>query len=231
MFPYAGGGPTAFGKWISDFPAHIEVRIAHYPGRGSRHNEAPIKDLAVLIGSIQFAIQPLLDKPFAFFGHSFGGLVAYVLTQSLRQNNLPQPKVLFISACSAPHIPDPNPSTHTLTDPEFVNALRKFNGIPSEIVNNPKIIELLLPTLRADFEAVESYQHDSSERPLSCPIVVFGGSNDPRVSQERMEGWASLTRSRFTSIYFPGDHFYINSVKDEIVQSITREMMNSPNKS
>jgi medium-chain acyl-[acyl-carrier-protein] hydrolase len=225
LFPYAGSGPAAFWKWSAGFPNHIETWIAHYPGRGSRHNEAPIKKLSALVEGICQAVQPFLNKPFAFFGHSLGGLLAFELTRSLHQNNLPQPNLLFVSACGAPHMPDPNPPIHALPDPEFVEALRDLNGIPEEIASHPELLEILVPTIRADFEAAENYQYNSCKHPLICPIVVFGGSNDPRVSRERVEGWASQTSSRFKSIYFPGDHFYLNSAEDEIVQSITREMV------
>ena len=227
IFPHAGGGPAAFSKWSSQFPAHIEVRIVHYSGRGSRYNEAPIKELTVLVEGIQQAIQPLLNKPFAFFGHSLGGLVAFELTRSLTQDNLLQPNVLFLSACGAPHLPDPNPPIHDLPDSEFMKALWKRNGTPEEIATHPELMGILLPTLRADFEAAESYQYSSSEHLLSCPIVAFGGDNDPCVNRERIESWAMQTSSRFKSIYFPGDHFFINSVQDEIVQSITREIVYS----
>jgi len=225
IFPYAGGGPAAFGKWAGEFPDNIESWLIHYPGRGSRYNETLIKELAILVESIQLAIQPLLDKPFAFFGHSLGGLIAFELTRSLAQDNLPQPNVLFISACGAPHIPDPNPPIHTLPDSEFVKALQELNGTPEEVSTHPELLEILLPTLRADFEAAESYQYNPNGHLLSCPIVAFGGDNDPRVSRERMEGWASQTNSRFKSIFFPGDHFYFNSVQHEIIQLITTEMI------
>jgi len=105
--------------------------------------------------------------------------------------------------------------------------LQELNGIPEEIATQPDLMGTLLPTLRADFEAAENYQRNSSEHILACPIVAFGGSDDPHVSRQRMEGWASQTSSRFKSIYFPGDHFYLNAVKDEIVQSITQEIMYS----
>jgi medium-chain acyl-[acyl-carrier-protein] hydrolase len=227
IFPYAGAGPAAFGKWASEFTDYIELWLAHFPGRGSRHTESPIKELDILVESTQQAIQPLLDKPFAFFGHSLGGLVAFELSRSLTRANLPQPNVLFISACGAPHLPDPNPPIHALPDSEFTKALQDLNGIPEEISTHPELMEILLPVLRADFEAAENYQYSSSERPLARPIVAFGGEDDPRVSRERMEGWASQTSSGFRSIYFLGDHFYFNSVREEIVQSITREIIQS----
>ena len=227
LFPFAGGGPAAFGKWPAAFPGTIETWITHYPGRGSRHNDPPIKKLAVLVENIFQAIQPHLDKPFAFFGHSLGGLVAFELARLLRNQNLPQPETLFISACSAPHLPDPHPPIHALPYAEFLKAVEDFNGIPSEVLNFPELLEILLPVLRADFELVENYRYSPNQPSLDIPVIVLGGIDDPRVSKEQLEGWSAQTNSGFKAIYFPGDHFFINDVRDEIIGSIAREMMSS----
>lgn len=222
IFPYAGGSPAAFSKWTA---GNIETHIAHYPGRGSRFNEPAIKRLDLLVENLSREIQPLLDKPFALFGHSMGGLIAFELARSLRRLSLPRPTRLFISACGAPHLPDPNPPIHSLPDDEFLEALKKFNGIPAEILNQPEALALLLPILRADFEAVETYRFDSNEPPLDIPITAFGGLDDERVRREGLEGWASRTGSRFEAHFFPGGHFFINDAKDEIVQSIAAEII------
>ena len=222
IFPYAGGSPAAFGKWTA---GNIETHIAHYPGRGSRFNEPAIKRLDVLVENLSREIQPLLDKPFALFGHSMGGLVAFELARSLRRLSLPRPTRLFISACAAPQFPDPNPPIHALPDDEFLEALKKFNGISAEILNQPEALALLLPILRADFEAVETYRFDSNEPPLDIPITAFGGLDDERLSREGLEGWASRAESRFEAHFFPGGHFFINDAKEEIMQSIAAEII------
>jgi medium-chain acyl-[acyl-carrier-protein] hydrolase len=219
FFPYAGGGPAVFSKWSNNLPSNIEARLAHYPGRGSRYNEPAIKELAVLVERIFQAIQPLLDKPFVFFGHSLGGLVAFELARTLRQNNLPQPTTLFISACGAPHLADPHQPLHNLPDAQFLASLKELNGIPAELLNQPEVMQLLMPTLRADFEVIETYQFIKTS-PLDCPIIVFGGLNDPRVSRERLEGWAMHTNSHFESKYFPGDHFFMNTAKESVIAEI-----------
>jgi medium-chain acyl-[acyl-carrier-protein] hydrolase len=227
LFPYAGSGPTAFSKWPAELPGATETWVAHYPGRGSRHNEAPIKELATLTEEICLAIQPLLDKPFALFGHSLGALIAFELTRCLRQNAFPLPDALFVSACGAPHLPDPHPPIHALPDTEFLRALQELNGIPAEVAKLPELMELLLPTLHADFEVAESYQYISNAYELTCPIVAFGGNDDPRVSRERLEGWASLTDGCFKSQYFPGDHFFINTIRESVIASIVTELTSS----
>jgi surfactin synthase thioesterase subunit len=228
IFPYAGGGPAAFGGWFADHPSHIEAWVAHYPGRGSRHNEPPIEELNTLADGLSQAIQPLLDKPFALFGHSMGGLIAFELTRHLQDNHLPQPAILFVSGCGAPHLPDPYPPIHTLPDAEFLKALKQLNGLPAELLQLRDTMELLLPILRADFKAVESYRYIPNVSLLDVPIVAYGGLEDSRVSRARLEGWASHTNSRFKSIFFPGDHFFIHRVKDEVMRSIAKEIMSSP---
>ena len=143
-------------------------------------------------------------------------MVAFELIRHLRRLKLPQPNILFVSACSAPQLPDPHPPIHTLPDTEFIRSLQKLNGIPVEVANHSELMELLLPMLRADFEAIESYQYTANE-PLNCPIIAFGGDDDPRVSRESLDAWNSLTNANFRSQYFPGDHFFINTARESVI--------------
>jgi len=225
LFPYAGGGPAVFGKWAADLPDTFEMWTVHYPGRGSRHNEPPIKQIDSLAEQLSHAILSQLDKPFIFFGHSLGGLVAFELTRQLRQQNLPRPTILFVSACGAPHLPDPHAPIHALPEAEFLKSLEQLNGIPPEILHQPEVMQLLLPIVRADFEAIEGYVYSAEVPALDCPIVAFGGLDDPRVSRERIEGWALHTVSPFKSQYFPGDHFFLNTAREAVIASFTSELM------
>jgi len=219
LFPYAGGSPAVFGKWLAEFDVYIETFIAHYPGRGSRHNEQPIQRIATLVEKFAQAIQPFLDKPFAFFGHSVGGLIAYELAKPIK------PHALFISGCRAPHLPNPHPPIHQLPDPEFIKSLREFNGVPVEVADNSELMEFLLPLLRADFEAFEGYQPNTHQ--LSCPIIAFGGLDDQRVSRKQLEKWALHTAADFRSQYFTGDHFFIHPNKTDIIASINSELIST----
>lgn len=224
LFPYAGGSPAVFSKWTVEFPDNIETNIVHYPGRGSRFNEAPIKELSVLVEEINSAMLPILDKPYIFFGHSMGGVIAFELARKLRQQNLPQPQILFVSACDAPHLPNPNLPIHSLPDSEFVKSLQKLNGIPADVINNSELMQLLLPILRADFEVIENYKYLFSEDQLEIPIIAFGGSDDVHVNPERLEGWAAQTTAGFKSQYFSGDHFFINTEHRSMINSMMTEI-------
>lgn len=227
LFPYAGGGPGVFRKWAFELPGYVEAWVGHYPGRGSRHQEAPINRMTALAESLSAAMKPLLDRPFAFFGHSFGGLVAFELVRQLRRQNYPQPQILFVSACGAPHLANPHSAIHGLTDDEFLKSLIQLNGIPPELSNRRDVMQLLLPMLRADFEAFETYAYPFGEARLDIPVVAFGAQSDARISRERIEGWRLQTNSSFKSHYFPGDHFFINSAKEPVIAFIAAEMMSS----
>lgn len=227
LFPYAGGGPGAFGKWPVAFPGTVEIRIAHYPGRGSRHDEPPLRTISDLAGQLSEAIRPLLEKPFAFFGHSLGGLVAFELARQLHRQNLPRPQTLFVSACGAPHDPDLHPPIHTLPDREFMSVLWELNGLPAELAGRPDLLELLLPVLRADFEAAESYEFIVDNPPLSCPIVALSGQDDLHVKSEEIEGWSSHTSATFKSRNFPGGHFFIHTDRTGVIAFLASELVSS----
>jgi medium-chain acyl-[acyl-carrier-protein] hydrolase len=227
LFPYAGGTPAAFNDWHIEFPDSIETNLVHYPGRGSRFNESSIKNFFVLVDEIYRAILLILDKPFIFFGHSMGGTIAFELARQLSRRNLPQPQILFVSAQAAPQLPHPNPSIHTSSDSEFIKFLRELNGIPADVINHSELMELLLPTLRADFEAVEKYKYITDEHQLTCPIIAFGGTDDPRVKPEHLEGWSYQTNASFKSYYFSGDHFFINTVRQSVIASMITEIKSS----
>ena len=220
LFPYAGGAPSSFNKWASEFPNYIEVNTVHYPGRGSRYNESPIKELSVLVEEIKNAIQPELDKPFFFFGHSLGAVLAFEVARRIN----PQPQILFVSACGAPHVPNPNAPIHNLPDSEFIKSLQELNGLPAEVSNNAELMELLLPTLRADFEAIENYKYVSREHRLDCPVIAFGGENDFHVDHARLDAWEHHTNGSFKSKIFPGDHFFINTARRLVIDSMLTEM-------
>lgn len=230
LFPYAGAGPTAFNQWMSGFPDHVEIYIAHYPARGSRHHEHPIKQINTLAERFSQAIQPLVDKPFALLGHSLGGLVAFELAKQLRQQDLPKPQILFVSGCGAPHLPDPNPPIHGTSDSEFIQSLKELHGIPSELQDEPEALQFLLPILRADFEAVANYQCQPVASPLQIPILAFAGLDDPRVARERVEAWALHTDAGFRSYYCPGDHFFIHTCREAVIANVVSELISAHEK-
>ena len=223
-FPYAGAGALIFRKWSDALPHDIEVCPIQLPGRGTRLTEPPFTKLPCLIEALARALVPLLDKPFAFFGHSLGALIGFELARQIRRQHGLHPVRLFASAGRAPQIPHRAPPIHTLPDNQFLAELRRLNGTPRELLDHEELMEVMLPILRADFALYETYLY-STEPPLNCPISAFGGLQDRRVSASDLEAWRSQTSASFSLRMFPGDHFFLK--EPLLLQALSQELQSS----
>lgn len=227
-FPYAGGSGSIFRPWLNYLPSTIELCSIELPGRGKRIANPPFIRLKPLIESLTSVILPNLDKPFAFFGHSMGGIVSFELTRILAREYGIYPVSLLISGCRAPQVPASTPPIHQLPDSDFLEELRRFNGTPQAVLENAELIELMLPTLRADFAVLETYKY-VFEPPLNCPIAVFGGLEDKEVSYKDLSAWRSQTGKAFSLLMFEGDHFFIDSVRSLFLASLLQNLyLSSP---
>lgn len=219
-FPYAGGSALSFRTWADNLPHFIEVFPIEMPGRGVRLSEPPFHQISPLVEEISYAIHPYLDIPFAFFGHSLGALISFELARFVRKTYALNPVHLFVSGRGAPQVIEHN-KIHHLSDAEFLEALRRFNGTPKKVLESAELMQLLLPTLRADLMINESYTY-TVEPPLDCPITVFGGLQDPLVNRDDMEAWKEHTLSSFSLHLLPGDHFFINTAQYFLLQLINK---------
>src|SRR5262249_1482612 len=161
--------------------------------REGRFMEPAYADLPALVGALVLAIAPLLDVPFAFFGHSMGAFIAFELARELRRTSRPLPVHLFVAAARAPHLPDRDTPYRSLADEEFVARLKRLNGFPTAVLETPELLDIILPTLRSDITLCERYAHQS-EKPLDCPITAFGGRSDGKVRVGELAAWRALTR-------------------------------------
>jgi medium-chain acyl-[acyl-carrier-protein] hydrolase len=222
-FPYAGGGASFYRTWSQILPPSVEVCPVQLPGRESRMDEKPFSHLAPLVNTIARVLRPFLDLPFAFFGYSFGALVAFELAREIRWQYRLNPSHLFVAAFPAPQLPRPDSSIHNLPQPEFVDGLRRFNAMPEEVLQNPDLLDLFLPILRADFAAYETYSYEL-EPPLECPISVFGGLNDRNIDHNALEAWREQTRSYFSLRMFSGKHFFLFNNQKQLVQAVSVDL-------
>jgi surfactin synthase thioesterase subunit len=219
-FPYAGGGGSAFRPWIADLPPEIELCVVQLPGREARWGEPPFTRMTDLVPALATGIRPHLDRPYAFFGHSLGALICFELARALRAAGAPDPVHLFASAHRAPRSPNPHPEMRHMADGPFVDEIgRRYGGIPPVVLENPELVQLMLPFLRADFTVFETYQY-REEPPLACPITAFGGVSDDYVRPEALEAWAQETTGGFSVRVFPGGHFFLQDHRAALVASV-----------
>jgi medium-chain acyl-[acyl-carrier-protein] hydrolase len=185
--------------------------------------EQPFSRMTPLVDAIAEAIDPYLTKPFCFFGHSMGALTSFELTRLLRRERGLEPEHLFVSGSPAPQIPDAHPQTFDLPEPEFIEVLRRLNGTPPEVLENNELLQLMLPTLRADFELLQVYEY-AAEPPLACPITAFGGLQDKEVSRVDLAAWCEQTSNTFTLRNFPGDHFFLNTDRPRLLWALSQDL-------
>lgn len=222
-FPYAGGNASTFRSWSDGLPSYVEVYAIQLPGRGERLRETPFTQLSPLVQHLAPHLQPYLDIPFAFFGHSMGALISFELARLLRSQSGLSPLHLFISGRRAPQIRDRNPLLHALPEPEFLKELRRLNGTPKQVLESFELMQLLLPTLRADFSVCGTYTY-LSEPPLDCPISVFGGTEDLEETYDLLKNWNVQTRSSFSLQMLCGDHFFLNTNQHLLLEMLAYEL-------
>lgn len=225
-FPYAGGNAAIFFSWVRLIPRNVELWAVQLPGHGERIAETPRSSIEALVPELAAAIAPLLDRPFAFLGHSMGATLAFELVRHLRRQGYPEPLSFFASAQKAPQLPRQDPVTHTLPHDEFIAELRRLNGTPAEVLDHSELLELLLPVIRADFAVCETYTY-YEDQPLNCPIVAFGGLADPDIERSELEAWHDQTNVAFSLRMFPGDHFFLNTSRNLVLQMLLRDLERS----
>jgi medium-chain acyl-[acyl-carrier-protein] hydrolase len=223
FFPFGGSGASFYRSWVNGLPPEVELCAVQLPGREGRLREKSYTRLMPLVTVLSGIIETYLDIPFAFFGHSMGAWIGFELTRQLRREKKNSPIYLFASGRRAPQIESHEPPKHNLPKSEFINELRYYNGTPELIIQEPELLEIFLPILRADFSILETYKYTRDDS-LDCPITVFGGLQDRAVSYEDLTAWKEQTCNEFRVKMFPGDHFYLKGARGQILREIAEDL-------
>lgn len=218
-FSYAGGSAHAYASWQAALGPDIEVCAVQLPGRGSRMAEQPYTSMQDLVVTLAELLTQQDRTPFAFFGHSMGALVALELARCCARHSLAMPRGLIVSGASAPQFDKPARNLHALPDNELIDALRDYDGSPPEVLEHRELMELLLPTIRADFQLIETYRYRAG-RPLGLGLTVFVGDADAQVVQESTPHWQKETAGTCDVRRFKGGHFFINTERDAVLASL-----------
>ncbi len=219
VFPYAGGRASAFRGWQRRLPAWVEVCALQPPGREQRLSEPPLASVAEAVPVILEVLERLADLPFAFYGHSLGGLVAYESVRALLVRGLPLPHAFFASGSRAPHAPLPEHPVHVLRGQAFLARLAALGGTPPQVLAHQELMDLFTPMLLADFRMSETYRAEAPER-LPLPLHVLGGREDREVSPERLLAWQELAGAGSTVEWFAGGHFFVHAEEPAVVARV-----------
>jgi surfactin synthase thioesterase subunit len=222
-FCYAGGSASIFMDWQPTLGPSIEVCAIQLPGRGARFGEPSSVDLHELTEVLAIEICKFANVPFAFFGHSLGGLLAFEVARALARTGRAEPRHLFVSACDAAQYRSKSPGYHLLDDSALIAQLAKYNGTPPAVLEHHELMALLLPSIRADFSLVENYQYLPAA-PLSMPMTVLAGTEDDVDSPEQVHGWQLETDGPFRVQWFEGGHFFIHDHQQAVMDCIVKDL-------
>ena len=223
-FPPAGAGAATYRLWSAELSPEIDVFRIQPPGRESRFRESRCTDIETYLEELMPELLPLLDQPFAFFGHSMGSLIAFRLTQRLQHEYSLIPMHLIISSFHPPQA-IPNEHIRNLPQEAFIRELRdRYDGIPDQILEEPDLLELMLPIIRDDLAIVESYSYQCQPS-LLCPISAFGGFTDKWVNESQLYRWCECTTAEFGVSMFPGNHYYLDPALSDLISAIRRALL------
>ncbi|GAA3301621.1 thioesterase [Dactylosporangium vinaceum] len=214
-FPHAGGAAAFYFPLAQHLAPRLAVSAVQYPGRHSRYREPLVDDIGVLADRICAALEADGDEePYAFFGHSMGAVVAFEVARRLKT----EPVRLIVSGRRAPSRYRPG-AVHMRDDEGLVNELMKVGGTDPRFLADPELRAGILPIVRNDYRAVETYR-STDPTPLTCPITALVGELDPQTSVDDAQAWVWHTTGGLNLRVFPGGHFYLNAWPEEVATEI-----------
>jgi medium-chain acyl-[acyl-carrier-protein] hydrolase len=207
--PHAGGNPELFGPLADRLAPNVELVGVRLPGHGPRIAERSFDQWDTLLGDIFEGLEKYLCEPNAFFGHCFGGRVAYEFLHFAHRHAGVGTRRLFVSACRSPDAPHEGRYVHGLPDRELREILRQ-RGAPDEVLENDAVMRLLLPAVRSEFRLAELWG-DRHRVGLDVPITAIYARDDPEDGLPRMTGWRGFSTKQCELVEVPGSHFFLST--------------------
>ncbi|WP_280269840.1 thioesterase II family protein [Nocardia wallacei] len=224
-FPPGGGSASAYQGLAQHLGDGIAVVAVQYPGRQDRLGEPMVADIGELADRVARDLRAW--KPgaeLALFGHSMGATVAFETARRLEAEGH-NPIRLFASGRIAPSDPYPG-RLHEAPDADLIAELERLANDPASVAilrTEPGLAELVLPAVRNDYRAVETYTYTPG-KPLQCTVSALLGDADPTVSPEQADRWREHTVGEFELAIFPGRHFYLDERVPELAEFIAARL-------
>jgi surfactin synthase thioesterase subunit len=205
-FPFAGGSAAFYYEWGPALAPWIEVVPVQLPGRGRLANLPHALDIREISVAVADAVAFDAGAPAVLFGHSMGAILAFEVACRLEESLVPV-RHLVVTGRPAPHIRSPEVPVSGLDRDGLVQVLRDYGATPEQVLADDELLDLTLPTVRADFRMIERYSY-LPVAPLNCPLTAVGGSADPGVPAEAIRAWGRHTTGPFDAHILPGGHFF-----------------------
>lgn len=205
--PFAGGNPEVFSPWAQWLDTGIDLLAVRLPGQGVRMRETPFGTWDELVDDTIDALAPFLSQPHAFYGHCFGGRLAYEVAHRAHTAMTVR---LFIAGCRSPDTPSADAPVYELPDADFCSALARMGMAPAEVLGNAALMRILLPAARSQIRLAELWgdRHGAS---LDVPITAMYGQEDRTSERQGMTGWPGFTTRGCEFVEIPGGHFFLQA--------------------
>jgi surfactin synthase thioesterase subunit len=216
--PHAGGSASFYFPVSQALAPKVDVLAVQYPGRQDRRNEKCIDNIPDLADALVPELLPWTDKPLALFGHSMGATLAFEVSLRLEEKGV-VPVALFASGRRAPSC-QRDETVHLRDDDGLIAEMKALSGTDSQILGDEEILRMVLPAIRSDYKAAETYRYTPGTR-LTAPIHAHVGTDDPKATVEEARAWGEHTRGDFDLQTYPGGHFYLNNQAPRVIASIS----------
>ncbi len=225
LLPFAGGSAQTYRGLIAKLPPWIEPLAPELPGRGTRFRDKLLGTIEQLADDVVARLGARLagGARWAVLGHSMGALLAYEIARRAPREGWAEPLHLFASGRRPPHVPGDS-LLHDLDREALVARLRDLGGLPPEVAEHEELMDLMLPLLRADLRADETYA-PPTEPPLSCPITALTGTSDDNVDREAASRWGELTTGPSRVVEIEGGHFFVQQAAGAVAETVARTLL------
>ncbi|UVM64613.1 alpha/beta fold hydrolase [Pseudomonas sp. B21-009] len=221
-FAHAGGSASFFRDWANALPADIDLLAIQYPGREDRFGEACLSDMTSLAEAASVALRGYADRPLALFGHSLGAAVAYEVAVRLAQQTIAVEQ-LFVSAHPAPQC-QRGGRLHSGPDQALLDDVRRLSSRPNPLLEDPALCQMFLPSLRHDYQIVETYSR-AAPQPLNSRITVFYPEQDPEIDLDEALAWQAASLQPLHLQRWQGEHFYLMEQRQALLDALAASLL------
>ncbi|MGV9271373.1 thioesterase II family protein [Kitasatospora sp. NPDC003701] len=224
-FPHAGGSASFFHPVSARLAGRVDVVAVQYPGRQDRRLEPCVDDVHELADRLHAVLREQTDLPLTLFGHSMGASVAFEVARRLERDGHGLDRV-FVSGRRAPSRPGSDEQVHLRDDDGIVAEIKELSGTDPSVFASEEILRMVLPALRADYRAAETYRAEPGAA-LVSPITALTGDADPRTSIDDARAWGDHTSGDFRLEVFPGGHFYLTDRPADVMNVLADHLNGS----